>query len=54
MSEKVITLKEFAAELKERLENGKTVDCCKQELLNLAEIIKNKIPEEKIEVDWKD
>ena len=52
--EKVITLAEFAAELKTRLEEGKTVDCCKEELLRLADIVKRKIPGEKIKVQWKD
>ncbi|NQT57912.1 MAG: hypothetical protein HQ557_02910 [Bacteroidetes bacterium] len=52
--EKEITLAEFAKELKVRLENGKTVDCCKQELLNLADIITDKIGSEKITVTWKD
>ncbi len=54
MSEKMITVAEFARELKSRLENGKTVDCCKKELLNLAELAKDKIGSEMIKVDWKD
>ncbi len=53
MSEKMITVKEFADELKKRLNDGKTVDCCKKELLNLAALAKEKIGEEKILVDWK-
>jgi hypothetical protein len=52
--EKEITLAEFAEELKVRLDAGKTVDCCKAELLKLAEIIKAKIPAEKITVNWVD
>ena len=52
--EKEITLAEFAKELKVRLENGKTVDCCKQELLLLADIITEKIGSEKIRVTWQD
>ncbi|MDA3852423.1 MAG: hypothetical protein PF447_14310 [Spirochaetaceae bacterium] len=54
MSKKVITLKEFAQELTQRLNNGKTVDCCKEELINLAKIVEKKLPDEKIEVMWKD
>ena len=54
MSKKVITIREFADELETRLKDGRTVDCCKTELLNLAEIIRHKIGDEKIEVDWKD
>ena len=51
---KEITLAEFADELKTRLEVGKTVDCCKEELLTLADIIKEKIGDERIVVNWKD
>ncbi len=54
MSQKEITLTQFADELKTRLMDGKTVDCCKDELVRLAEIIKEKIPGEKITVTWKD
>lgn len=52
--EKEITITEFAKELKERLNAGKTVDCCKPELLRLADIISEKIGDEKIKVLWKD
>ncbi len=52
--EKEITLAEFADEMTERLNKGKTVDCCKDELLRLAVILKAKIPEEKILVTWKE
>jgi len=51
---KEITLAEFADELKTRLEVGKTVDCCKEELLTLADIVKEKIGTETIVVNWKD
>ncbi len=54
MSEKTITIREFAGELEKRLKEGQTVDCCKDELLNLAGIIKHKIGDEKIQVHWKD
>ncbi len=54
MAQKEITLAEFADELKVRLKKGKTVDCCKEELLKLADIVKEKIGKEKITVNWKD
>jgi len=54
MSEKKITVKEFAEELVRRLDSGQTVDCCKKELLNLAALAKKKIGSEMIVVDWKD
>jgi hypothetical protein len=52
--QKEITLSEFADELKVRLQKGKTVDCCKVELLRLADILKDKLPGEKILVNWKE
>jgi hypothetical protein len=52
--EKEITLSEFADELTVRLQQNKTVDCCKVELIRLAEILKRKIPGEKILVNWKE
>ena len=52
--EKEITLSEFADELTVRLQKGKTVDCCKEELLRLASILKEKLPEERILVNWKE
>jgi len=51
---KVITLKEFSEELKSRLNQGKTVDCCKAELLALADMVAEKMGSETIEVDWKE
>jgi len=51
--EKEITIAEFAEELRTRLQTGKTVDCCKNELLRLADIISAKIGDEKILVTWK-
>lgn len=52
--EKEITIAEFAEELKKRLNAGKTVDCCKPELLRLADIISEKIGQDKIKVMWQD
>ncbi|MDC7241334.1 MAG: hypothetical protein PQJ50_13340 [Spirochaetales bacterium] len=54
MSEKLITVREFADELTKRLNEGKTIDCCKKELLNLAALAREKMGSEKILVDWKD
>lgn len=52
--EKEISITEFAKELKERLQSGKSVDCCKAELLRLADLITEKIGDETIIVTWKD
>ncbi len=50
--EKEISIAEFAKELKERLNNNETIDCCKPELLRLADIISDKIGDEMITVNW--
>ena len=49
-----ITVSQFAADLVKRIDEAKTIDCCKTELKNLAELIKTKIPNEKIVVEWKE
>lgn len=51
---KIITVSELAVELKNRLDNNKSVDCCKNELINLANLASEKIGSENIEVTWKD
>ena len=50
----MITVGELADELQNRLKDNKTVDCCKNELLNLVKIARQKIGNEMIEVDWQD
>jgi hypothetical protein len=54
MSKKTITLKQFADELELRLNAGKTIDCCRDELIKLVQIVREKLPSETIEVDWKE
>ena len=54
MSKKMITISELADELQERLMNNRTVDCCKNELMNLVNIARQKIGNEMIEVNWQD
>jgi len=52
--EKEITIKEFYQELKGRIEQTKTIDCCKDEIVRLAELAAEKMPDQKIVVQWKD
>ena len=54
MAKKQITLAQFADELILRLKAGKTVNCCKEELLLLADILKERIPDQTILVNWKE
>ncbi len=48
-----ITIKEFVHDLLARIEEAKTIDCCKAELKTFAELAARKMPDEKITVDWK-
>ncbi len=54
MSEREITIKEFADLLTKRINDEKVIDCCQIEIKRLAAIAKAKIPEEKIMVEWID
>lgn len=51
---KEITIKEFSAELIKRIDTQKGIDCCKEEIKNFAELAAEKIPGEKITVNWKE
>lgn len=51
---KEITIKEFAAELIERIDTEKGIDCCKEEIKKFAEMAAAKMPAEKITVNWKE
>ncbi len=51
---KEITISEFSDELVKRIEEAKTIDCCKEEIKNLAAIAKTEIGGKKITVEWKD
>ena len=52
--QKEITIKEFAAELAQRIDADKGIDCCKEEIKRLADMAADKMPSEKILVTWKD
>lgn len=54
MAKRRITITQFADELEDRLNKNKTVDCCKDELLNFASMARNKMGTEMIEVNWQD
>lgn len=52
--QKDITISEFADELVKRIDDTKTIDCCKEEIKNLAGIAKSEIGDKMITVEWKD
>ncbi len=52
--QKEITIKEFTAELVDRIDREKGIDCCKEEIKRFAEMASVKMPDEKILVTWKD
>jgi len=51
---KIITIEQFADELIERIDKSRDIDCCKEEIKNLAGIAKERLGKEEIEVTWKD
>jgi hypothetical protein len=51
---KTITIAEFADELVKRIDSSKGIDCCSDEIKNLAAIAKESIGTQSIEVNWKD
>lgn len=48
-----VTVAEFVDDLMKRIDEAKTIDCCKTELKTFAELAKQKMPNEKLTVDWK-
>jgi hypothetical protein len=51
---KEITIKDFSEELVKRIDERKTIDCCVEEIKNLAQMAKKHMGDEMIEVNWKD
>ncbi len=51
---KTISMKEFSDELIARIDKAKDIECCREEIRNLAAIVKKEIPDVKIEVNWKE
>ncbi len=51
---KEITIREFAIELMNRIDTAKGIDCCKEEIKRLAQLAKDRMPDEKILVAWKE
>lgn len=51
---KEVTVKQFVADLLQRIETAKTIDCCKAELKQFAELAVKKMPDEKLTVEWKE
>ena len=51
---KVLSITEFCDELVSRIDEKKTIDCCVEEIKNLAMIAKKEIGQKTIEVNWKE
>ncbi len=49
-----LSVKEFVQDLLARIDQAKTIDCCKAELKTFAELAARKMPDERITVEWKD
>lgn len=48
-----ITVREFVVDLMARIDQAKSIDCCKEELKTFAALAAKKMPDEKITVEWK-
>ena len=51
---KEITVAEFVRELVQRIDGDKGIDCCKEEIKNLARLAERRMADEKIVVNWKE
>ena len=51
---KKVTLRVFVDDLIKRIDERKTIDCCTEEIKLFAHLVADKIPDETIEIDWKD
>lgn len=51
---KEITVAEFITELLDRIDTAKDINCCKAEIKVFADYVKEKIGEDKIEIEWKE
>lgn len=51
---KKVTINEFITELLERIDNAKDINCCKTEIKVFADYVREKIGDDKIEIDWKE
>lgn len=49
-----VPISDFVEELIQRIDSAKTIDCCKEEIKLFAELARTKMPDETIEIDWKD
>lgn len=49
-----ITIREFVADLLARIDEAKTIDCCREELKTFAKLALQHMPDQKITVDWKE
>lgn len=52
--QKQITIREFASELRQRIDDAKTIDCCKDELKRLADMAEEHMGDKLIQVNWKE
>lgn len=51
---KIIKVKDFADELIRRIDDTKGIDCCREEIKNLASLAKKHLGEKEIEVNWRE
>ena len=50
---KEITVRDFVDELVARIDTAKDIDCCKEEIKELARLAQREIPDRTLMVTWK-
>jgi hypothetical protein len=51
---KQVTVREFVADLIQRIDQDKGIDCCREEIKTFARMAEERMGDELIEVEWKD
>ena len=51
---KAVPIRDFVNELLQRIDEHETIDCCKDEIRVFATLVKDRLGDETIEIDWKD
>ena len=51
---KKVPIRDFVDELLRRIENKQTIDCCVEEIRVFARLVRDRLGDETIEIEWKD
>ncbi|MFH1812326.1 MAG: hypothetical protein ABIJ09_26555 [Pseudomonadota bacterium] len=51
---KKVRIRDFVDELLKRIEDKQTIDCCVDEIRTFARLVRDRLGDETIEIEWKD